>query len=261
MGIDSLRPSDVEPLLTGRFGHPYLYLDSCLSTQRELDPGLTEGACAVCDVQTAGRGRLGRAWEAPPGRALLCSILLRPPPGRRVAELSLVGGLAAAETVEQATGLATQIKWPNDVMLNRRKVAGVLAETSDDAVVLGIGVNVNQRRSELPLGARTPAASLYSVDALERGRAPLLAALLGELERLVDLWLVRGLEGLYHNLASRDFLRGRAVEVDGERAVAVGIDRQGRLELKTEQGRRLVESGEVSVVPSDDSPLLLSKRT
>src|SRR5687768_6479576 len=143
---------------------------------------MPEGAAAVADEQTGGRGRQGRSWDAPPGTALLFSVLLKPPAERNFPELSLVGGLATAEAVERATGLAAQIKWPNDVMLNRRKVAGCLAELKDGAVVLGIGLNVNQSPAELPAETKVPAGSLRSVTGCEYDRAPILADLLLELE-------------------------------------------------------------------------------
>jgi BirA family transcriptional regulator, biotin operon repressor / biotin---[acetyl-CoA-carboxylase] ligase len=242
---DSLAPPRVEPLFTGRFGKPYLYEESCESTQRLLDSELPEGAVAVCDVQTSGRGRLGRAWEAPPGKAVLCSFLLKPPGDRNPPELSLVGGIAVAETVERATGLAAQIKWPNDVMLNRRKVAGLLAEVAGDAIALGVGLNVNQRLEELPAGARVQPASLYTTDGVVRERAGVLGDLVGALERSYDLWLDGGLEALYDGLGARDFLRGRKVTIDGETGVGVGIDRTGRFEVEVDGERRLIDSGEV----------------
>ncbi len=243
--LDSLAPEAAAPLLGGRFGRPYLYEERCESTQRLLEPGIPEGAVAVCDVQTGGRGRLGRAWEAPPGTAVLCSTLLRPPQGRRIAELSLVGGLAAAEAVERATELAAQIKWPNDVMLNRRKVAGVLAEAGEDAVVLGIGLNVNQTRDELPAEAATATASLRTADGVVRERARVLADLLAALERHDDAWRVDGLDALYDGLGARDFLRGRRIRVDGSEGYGVAIDRSGRLEVDIGGERRLLESGDV----------------
>ena len=135
--------------------------------------------------QTDGRGRMGRRWEAPAGSSLLVSTLLRPPPERRAAELTLLAGVAVAVVVERATGLAAQIKWPNDVMLNRRKVAGVLAELKDAAVVLGIGINVNQRPDGLPTQTKAAAGSLYSVTGRGSERGELTAPLLLELERRV----------------------------------------------------------------------------
>ena len=246
LGMDLLTPDLVEPLLAGAFGRPYLYEDACESTQRLLDESLPEGAVAVCDVQTAGRGRLGRAWEAPPGTAILCSVLLRPSGNRRAAELSLVGGLAAAEAVEDATGLAAQIKWPNDVMLNRRKVAGMLAETAGGAVVLGIGLNVRQDRGELPQDTKVPAGSLYTATALRHDRAPILAGLLARLETAYRRWQIAGLDAVYDGLGSRDFLRGRRVSLDGRTGVGVGIDRSGAFEIDTGDGRIRVESGELA---------------
>jgi BirA family transcriptional regulator, biotin operon repressor / biotin---[acetyl-CoA-carboxylase] ligase len=243
---DSLAPEAVEPLLVGRFGRPYLYEDACESSQRLLAADLDEGAVAVCNVQTAGRGRFGRAWEAPAGSSLLCSVLLRPPKERKPAELSLVAGVAVAETVEHALGLAVQIKWPNDVMVNRRKVAGVLAEATGDTAILGIGLNVNQTRDELPTDARVEATSLYLTDGMRCLRAPILADLLGELEHAYDHWCETGLDGLYNTIGARDFLRGRRVYLDGEAGIGIGIDREGRFALEIAGEQRLVESGELT---------------
>jgi BirA family biotin operon repressor/biotin-[acetyl-CoA-carboxylase] ligase len=242
---DSLAPERVEPLLSGRFGRPYLFEESCESTQRLLSADMPEGAVAVAEEQTGGRGRQGRSWQAPPGAALLASVLLKPPGDRNFPELSLVGGLAAAETVERATGLAAQIKWPNDVMLNRRKVAGVLAETADGAVILGIGLNVNQRQEQLPADPPVAPASLYTIDGVPRERAPVLADLVGALERNYELWRDSGLEALFEGLGARDFLRGRRVFVDGRAGIGVGIDRSGRFEVDLEGERRRIESGEL----------------
>jgi BirA family biotin operon repressor/biotin-[acetyl-CoA-carboxylase] ligase len=242
---DALTSETVTPLLRGRFGRPYLYRDTCESSQRLLDASLDEGAVAVCDEQAQGRGRLGRGWEAPAGTAILCSTVLRPPAGRDLPELSLVGGVAVAETVERATTLAAQIKWPNDVLVNRRKVAGVLAETAGDAVVLGIGLNVNQSREQLPLDAKVAPGSLLTVDGVRRERAPLLADLLLDLELAYDEWREGGLDALYDRLGARDFLRGRRISLDGETGVGVAIDRSGRLEVEVDGERRLVESGEI----------------
>jgi BirA family transcriptional regulator, biotin operon repressor / biotin---[acetyl-CoA-carboxylase] ligase len=242
---DSLAAEAVAPLLRGSFGSPYAFEEQCASTQTLLDAELPEGAVAVCDEQVEGRGRLGRAWQTPPGTAILCSVLLRPPDGRRAAELSLVGGVATALAVEDALELSSQIKWPNDVMVNRSKVAGILAERRDGIVVLGIGLNVNQGREELPADAKVAAASLRTVDGVRRPRAPLLAALLAHLEHAYARWVENGIDAIFEELGPRDFLRNRVVFVDGDRGVAVGIDRQGRLEVEIDGVRRVVESGEV----------------
>jgi BirA family biotin operon repressor/biotin-[acetyl-CoA-carboxylase] ligase len=244
--VTSLSPDVVESLLDGRFGRPYVYRETCESTQELVDASMAEGAVAVCEEQTAGRGRLGRRWVAPRGTAVMSSTLLRPPAGRRLPELSLVGGVAAANTVEATLSLSAQIKWPNDVLVNRKKVAGVLAEARDGIVVLGIGINVNQTRDELPADAHPAAASLRTTDGIERERAPVLARLLRELERAYDAWVEGGLDALYVDIGSRDFLRQRRVTLDGVAGIAVGIDRAGRLEVDVDGDRRLVESGEVA---------------
>ncbi len=234
---------NLEPLLRGRFGRPLRYVEEAESTQALLDAADPEGAVAVADHQTAGRGRLGRRWEAPPGTAITASVLLRPAAGAPIQQLSLVAGLAVAETVEEALQLSAQIKWPNDVMVDRRKVAGILAEARDGVVVLGIGLNVNQTRGQLPEDARVEPASLRTVDGEERDRAPLLADLLARLEGAHDAWRDGGLDAVFDGIGSRDFLRGRRVSVDGREGVAGGLDRQGRLLVDG----HAIESGEVEV--------------
>jgi BirA family biotin operon repressor/biotin-[acetyl-CoA-carboxylase] ligase len=148
--------------------------------------------------------------------------------------------------VEQTVALAAQVKWPNDVMLNRRKVAGVLSEASEGTVVVGIGLNVNQTRDQLPRSAPTEPGSLYSLTGARYDRAVVLATLLGRLESAYDRWLERGLDGIYDELGARDFLRGRRVTVDGTTATALQIRRDGLLELETDTHEvRAIESGEV----------------
>ena len=246
IAADSLAPEAATPHLRGRFGTPYRYEPECESTQRLLlGSGLPEGAVAATEHQTAGRGRMGRTWIAPPSTALLVSVLLRPPPERHLPELSLVAALATAEAVEAATNLAAQVKWPNDVMVNRRKVAGILSELSE-GVVVGIGINVNQSRDELPPDAHTAPASLRTLTGTTYERASLLGSLLLRLERMYDAWLHGGLDALYDDLGARDFLRGRRVTVDGAAGTAVRILRDGRLEVEIDgEGTRVIESGEV----------------
>jgi BirA family biotin operon repressor/biotin-[acetyl-CoA-carboxylase] ligase len=246
-GADTLTAERVAPHLRGRFGKPYLHEPECASTQLLLlGSGLPEGAVAAADHQTEGRGRHGRPWQEPAGTSLLLSVLLHPPRERHLPELTLVAALATAEAVEGATGLSAQIKWPNDVMLNRRKVAGILAELAEGTVVVGIGVNVNQTREQLPLDAPTEPGSLRTVTGATYDRAALLGSLLFRLERIYDGWRHGGLADLYGELGARDFLRGRRVAFDGERGTAVMIHSDGRLEIATDAGEaRLVESGEV----------------
>jgi len=186
---DSLAPDAVRPLLRGRFGHIYRYQELCDSTQRLLRGDDPEGAVAVAEAQSEGRGRLGRSWHAPPKTGVLVSILLRPsvePP--RLPELSLVAGGAVAEAIADTTGLEPAIKFPNDVLLGGRKVAGILAESSEDRVVLGVGVNANQTAEQLPAEAQIEPTSLRLELGRPVDRAALLAAILLRLERAYDTW-------------------------------------------------------------------------
>jgi BirA family biotin operon repressor/biotin-[acetyl-CoA-carboxylase] ligase len=245
---DALTPEKVLPLLRGGLGDPYLHANCCESTQRLLNEDLPHGAVAVCEEQTAGRGRLGRSWEAPAGAALLCSVVLRQPPGCNVAELSLVAALATAETVEDVVGLPARIKWPNDVLLGGdRKVAGLLLEGRARMVVLGIGLNVNQTDNELPARARFPAGSLFLADGIRRDRAPILAELLVRIELAYEHWACGGLASLLPGLLQRDALRGQKVEIGGLHGTGAGISETGELVLETPRGRRLVASGEAVV--------------
>jgi BirA family transcriptional regulator, biotin operon repressor / biotin---[acetyl-CoA-carboxylase] ligase len=189
---DSLRPEAVEPLLRGRFGRPYRFLERCESTQRELPPDAPEGAVVAADEQTAGRGRLGRPWFAAPGTSLLFSINLRPGVETpRLPELSVVAGLACAEAIREVTGLDPAIKPPNDLLVGDRKLAGILAEAREDRVVLGIGINVNVAAENLPQNVDREPTSLLAELGSPVERAPLLAAILLALERRYDAW-VRG---------------------------------------------------------------------
>jgi BirA family biotin operon repressor/biotin-[acetyl-CoA-carboxylase] ligase len=187
--VSDLSPGSVEPLLHGRLGRPYRFVEECASTQRLLDPGEVEGTTVATDLQTEGRGRLGRKWETPPGRALLFSVLLHPrPPLALWPELSLVAGDAVAAALRAETGVAAELSHPNDVLIEGRKVAGILPEASVSRVVLGIGVNVNQAAEELPVETPKPPTSLRAETGREWPRPALLVAVLLELERRYDDW-------------------------------------------------------------------------
>jgi BirA family biotin operon repressor/biotin-[acetyl-CoA-carboxylase] ligase len=187
---DSLAPDAVRPLLRGRFGKVYRYAEVTPSTQRMLGEDSVEGAIAVTEEQTEGRGRLGRRWEAAPGSSILVSVLLVPPvEPPRLPELSLVAGGAVAQAIAEVTGIEPAIKFPNDLLIGMRKVAGILAESSEGRVVLGIGVNVNQTAQELPAHTLTPPTSLRVVLGEPVDRARLLAAILLQLERDYDAWI------------------------------------------------------------------------
>jgi BirA family biotin operon repressor/biotin-[acetyl-CoA-carboxylase] ligase len=187
---DSLAPEVVKPLLRGRFGHEYRYAEICPSTQRLVQPGDAEGTVALAEEQTEGRGRLGRRWLAPARTSILCSVLLRPPvaPGR-LPELTLVAAEACAQAIAAQTRLEARVKEPNDVLVDGRKVAGILGEAREGHVVLGIGINVNVPAAELPERPEIPATSLLEEAGRPVERAPLLAEVLVQLESHYDCWV------------------------------------------------------------------------
>lgn len=207
-----------------------IHVLECESTQGLLDASMPEWSVATTGHQTGGRGRLGRIWVDEPGQSLLLSVLLKP--SRNPEGLTLVAGLAVAEVVERALGRPAKIKWPNDVFVDGNKVSGGLAELRDGAVVLGIGLNVNQ----------STYTSLRTIDGRERELEPLLDDLLATLRARYDDWVANGLP--HAEIAARDFLRGRRVRVGDTEGTAVGIRPDGRLELDT----GIVESGEVVFV-------------
>jgi BirA family biotin operon repressor/biotin-[acetyl-CoA-carboxylase] ligase len=176
----------VVPRLRGRFGDPYLYAEVCPSTQRMLMDEHNEGAVALTEEQTEGRGRLGRTWHSPPGVSLLFSTLLEPRvETARLPELTIVAGETLREAIAHTTGLDPEIKLPNDILIGGRKTAGILAEAREGRVVLGIGVNVNLSQEALP---EETATSLLVEKGSEVDRVELLVEILDRLEQHYDRW-------------------------------------------------------------------------
>ena len=187
---DTPTPEAVVQRLQGRFGHEYTYVESTPSTQRLLSPDAPEGAVAVADKQTEGRGRLGRSWEVPAGTSILCSVQLRPAVDASVfPQLTVVGAEACADAIRTVTSLEPGLKEPNDVLIGGRKVAGILGEASEGRVVLGTGINVNVPAEELPVDVQIPATSLLAETGEAVDRVELLVELLTALERRYDGWL------------------------------------------------------------------------
>lgn len=227
------------------------------STQDDARSAAGDGAAAgsvfVADEQSRGRGRQGRAWSAPPGSALLASLLLAP----RVApqalpRLSLVVGLAVARACAARATSEIGVKWPNDVEARGRKLAGVLVEASFRGselshVVAGFGVNV--RRASLPDGVAGRATSLEGEGAAALDRGALLAEIVRELcGSLLPTFEREGLAPLLGELRARDVARDRLVEGEHARGVACGLDDDGRLLVSTERGVVAVHAGEVRFV-------------
>lgn len=221
-------------------GRPRLHLRATTSTndraRAQAQQGAPHGTLVTAAEQRAGRGRQGRTWSAPPGRALLLSLVLRDPPPL----LPLAAGLAVAEVA----GPASVVKWPNDVLIGRRKVAGILAEGRPDEgwAVLGIGINVALRVDELPPELHDTAGTLGLGPAdLEPTLERLLLALQGT--------LALDTSALLEAYRARDALRGHEVSWSGGRGTAAGIDGVGRLVVeRADGGRTALSAGEVHLV-------------
>lgn len=244
--------------------------------------GAPQGIVLVAEAQTAGRGRMGRRWTSPPRSALTFSVLLRPagvPPGL-LGWLPLLAGVAVAAAVAETAGVDARLKWPNDVLAGDDKLAGILAESWGEAVVVGAGINVCQRHDELPVptatslllaapaamatapGSPAPGSPASPAPVGPRGvaaagvRERLLAAVLGELARWYRGWLEQACPGDADGCGLRaEYLRrcatvGRRVTVmlPGSRTLsgtAVGVDPAGRLEVRTGSGLVPVSAGDV----------------
>jgi BirA family biotin operon repressor/biotin-[acetyl-CoA-carboxylase] ligase len=211
--------------------------DSTNARLRELaTQGAPHGTLVTADEQTAGRGRQGRTWTAPPYRALLLSLLIRNPPRL----LPLAAGVAVAEVCDQGATL----KWPNDVLIDGRKVAGILVEgrPQEDWAILGIGLNVAIEPDQFPPDLKTTAATLNLSPALVE---EVLQRLLHTLAR----WTVASDEAVLEAVRKRDALRGKPVSWTGGRGIAAGIDASGRLIVQTKDAEALLDSGEVHLQP------------
>ena len=224
------------------FGQPRRHLRQADSTNlraRELAAaGAPHGTVVTADEQTAGRGRQGRTWVAPAGRALLCSVIVRDPPRL----LPLAAGVAVADVVDDVTGDPGRaaVKWPNDVWLDGRKVAGILVEgrPQEGWAVIGIGLNVALHESDFPPELRTTATTLgLGPDAIE----PTLARLLGALGR----WVMAPSDEVLAAVRARDALLDEPVRWAGGSGRGGGIDGDGRLVVLTDGGRVELDAGEV----------------
>jgi BirA family transcriptional regulator, biotin operon repressor / biotin---[acetyl-CoA-carboxylase] ligase len=210
--------------------------------KRAARSGAPEGAAFVADAQSGGRGRLGRSWYSPSGENLYASFVLRPSfDPKRIPLVTLTAGLAVVDAVaprvaERRVGL----KWPNDVHIDGRKVAGILSEaqvlTGEPAwVVVGIGVNVRTRAFPAELEARATSLALAGATSLDRGALFVdLAAALFQRMAMLRRGNVRDLISAF---AARDELAGRPITVDGARATAVGIAEDGALVVRGTDGR------------------------
>ena len=226
----------------------YRSTDSTNQRAREIAArGAPHGTVVTADQQSAGRGRQGRTWSAPPGSAVLMSLIVRNL-GQSPALLPLVAAVAVCEAAESVAEVRCEIKWPNDVWVDRRKLAGILVEGrfAEGWAVVGIGLNVSTRVEEFPPELRSSATSLLAATGAELGNEDVLSALLESLERrlstrpdeLLDAW------------RARDALYGERVSWNGGEGTATGIDDSGALIVDSDSGDRVtLDAGEVHLAP------------
>jgi BirA family biotin operon repressor/biotin-[acetyl-CoA-carboxylase] ligase len=218
--------------------------------------GAPERTVLLADSQTDGRGRAGREWRTPHGTALALSIIFRPRFGSALWPwIGLTAALAVRDAVERVAGVSGAVKWPNDVLVAGRKVAGILLETrhaashgSDGAIVVGIGVNVNNRSAALPKAFRDTAITLLDASGTVTDRNNLAAATLDAVNAAIGGLpdTVEDLRGRWRS-SSATFGAMVAVSTPGGLVEGIddGLDSQGRLIVRTREGERTVHTGEV----------------
>ncbi len=247
------------------FGEPHEHherLDSTNTRARELAAeGAPHGTVVTAAEQTAGRGRQGRVWTAPPNKALLYSAIVRPLDERHLM-LPLAAPLAVCAAAEQLRpGIECQVKWPNDIWLDQRKLSGVLIEArpQDGWAVIGVGLNLTIAPEEFPPDLRDKAISLFESSEEGRGRTrrsnsgeapagppPTLLLATEVLSRQLDRWVDVEPKSVLASWRNRDALRGRKISWDGGSGVADGVDDRGYLLVRTADGDRVaLGAGEV----------------
>ena len=240
----------------GRFGRQTLYYESVASTNdvaRSLaDGGAPEGCVVVGETQSAGRGRLGRSWESPAGAGLYVSTILRPD-ASVVPLVTIAAGVALARGIETATGLRADLKWPNDLCLGGRKVAGILAEGTPRYVVLGFGINVIPAAYPPEVASRATSLEAERGQAVDRGAllVECLSALSAQYSNLrsgneslvLDEWRTRAASTLLRRVRWKGADGADEAAVEG---TAEDIDRAGALLVRTHDGVIRVISGEVT---------------
>ena len=233
-------------------------IDSTNERAKELAiAGAPGGLVVTADEQTAGRGRRGNAWFAPPGSCLLYSRLVRPFAADQAPLLPLAVPLAVCEAAEAVAPVRCQVKWPNDIWIDERKVSGILVEARPDEgwAVVGVGLNVAITEDEFPPELRETAISLLPTEAedgLPPGGAPGVRRALQALNEALGRWLEAGDDEVLSAYRARDALCGRRISWDGGEGVAEEIDERGHLVVNKGDGERVsLGAGEVHLAIED----------
>ena len=269
---DLLTPSEIKPHLKtkwiGKTIHHFDTLDStnAKAYQLALD-GAEEGEVVIAESQEKGKGRLGRQWVSPPFLNLYLSVILRPKiPPHQASLITLMAAVATADAIREFSGLAPLIKWPNDILLQGRKVAGLLNEIHSEIdrihfVILGVGVNLNADENTLPKEIRGVATSLKIEMGQMISRKAFLPFFLQELERWYSIFIHGGSAVILEAWRGRAHLQGRRVRVAsfGETltGTAIDVDSDGALILETADGeRKRVVAGDVEYSTKIEAPNL-----
>ncbi len=209
---------------------------------------VAEGMLLLAEDQTLGRGRAGRSWFTAPGRSLLFSLLIRAP--GEVEGLTSLLAIASVRALGELCG-GIRIKWPNDIYIGSMKAAGILAESKGGIVVLGMGLNVNERPRDFPSELRERATSLRIESGRSQARGEILVRILNELEGCYDLWCESGLSPFVEELERRMLLMGErgVLESGKERFAGLmrGLTGDGHLRLEVEGRERVFASGDLSL--------------
>jgi len=221
------------------------------------EAGIYDGTIVTAEEQTHGRGRLGRSWYSPPGAGIYVSIILRPKFRAELAPgISIMTALALSETLTEYLPGKVQVKWPNDVLIAGKKVAGILTELSAEGpainqLIVGVGINVNHRAGDFPADIRDRATSIRRVSGRNERRVLLLQRFLSRFEKEYSKYVKGGLAKSRARLKGYSSLMEHEVTlVSGADTItgrAVDIDQNGRLVLRTKEGEVAIASGEVTV--------------
>jgi BirA family biotin operon repressor/biotin-[acetyl-CoA-carboxylase] ligase len=232
-------------------GSRIISLDEADSTNLQAcrlgDEGADDGLVVIADRQSSGKGRMGRQWQSPGGVNLYASILLRPPVlPFEAPKLTFLSAVAVCRAIKNCSGLQPTVKWPNDILLNGDKVAGLLNEMSSETdqvhyVVLGIGVNLNMRAEQFPDDLRYPATSLAIATGKAVSRLAFTRSLLQELDALYQIYLEQGSVPIFAAWTELCDLTGKEVQVDCNNLLIegtmVGLGDDGALLVRTSAGK------------------------
>ncbi len=218
------------------------------AAMRSARSGAAERTLFLAEEQTMGKGRAGRSWTGSAGRSLLFSLLVRPP--RDAGGLTPLLAIAAVRALDESCA-GTMIKWPNDIYIGGRKAAGILAESREGMVALGMGLNVNEEASDFPPGLRGTATSLRIESGRARARGDILVGIMNKLDDSYTAWCESGLHPFIEDIERRMLFIGEKVRLESGSGsfagVMKGLTGEGHLRLGVEGGERVFAAGDLSL--------------